>query len=155
MIRNSIILIVALILSGCHGGLSGIMTSSGAGHYQIYRINPDPEYVNKFDQSTKGTIEDLLKSLWFEKKHAWGKPLLKDYQVSTFQRKYKGHYVNIDVQISEEHIIFMSTSYSSITEKIFNNLEAELNRKFGRSNIEECYSIKTLYIHNCFENSWG
>jgi len=155
VIRNIIFLIFVLILSGCSGGLSGIMSSSAAGHWQIYRINSDPDYINKFEHSAQDTIEALFNSLWFERKYDWGKPFLKDALVTTFERKYKDRYVHIDIQISAEQIIIMSTSYSTFTEKVFSNLESELARKFGSSNIEKCYGTKDLNGHSCFESVWG
>ena len=153
--HNKAIIIIMLILSGCSGGLSGIMSSSGVNYWQIYRISYDPAYVSKLDKPFENILEDIFYKLWFEKKHDWGKPILRDAQVATFQRRYKDRYISLDVQISPKHIIIMSSSYSSYTKELFDDLKSVLNETFGEYNVEECYGAKDLNGHSCFEDKWG
>lgn len=155
MFRHFAIVIAMLMLSGCSGGLSGIMSSSSANYWQIYRISYDPAYVSKLEQPIKNTLEDIFSKLWFEKKHDWGKPVLRDAQVATFQRKYKDRYISLDVQISPKRIIIMSSSYSGFTEDLFNDLESALKETFGKNSFEKCYGVKDLNGHSCFEDKWG
>ncbi len=161
MFRCAVILIVAsLILSGCVGGLSGIMSSSGPGHWIIYQISypvdgrrfePSPE--GRFDHLifNEGIVQGLLFSQGYRKKQGWLTPLLRNALVATFQQKYKDTYISIDVEIGLERIIMMSTSYSSDTKSAFDNLESALKETFGESNVEECFDTKTLYGHSCFQ----
>ena len=155
MLRNTAVIIIMLVLSACSGGLSGIMSSSSANYWQIYRISYDPAYVSKLEQPVKNTLEDIFYKLLFVKKHDWGKPLLRDAQVASFQRKYKDRYISMDVQISPKRIIIMSSSYSSVTEDVFNDLESALKETFGKNSIEKCYGVKDLNGHSCFEDKWG
>ena len=160
MFRHAIILIVAsLILSGCVGGLSGVMTSSVPGHWVIYQISY-PESARRFEPSpegrldklifNEGIVQGLLFSQDYRKKQGWLTPLLRNARVATFKQKYKDTYISIDVEIGLERIIMMSTSYSSDTKDAFDNLESALKETFGDTNVEECIDTKTLYGHSCF-----
>ena len=161
MYRHAIILIVSsLILSACAGGLSGIMTSSVPGQWLLYKVTY-PESAKRFDPSPEGRFDHLvynegimdrllLVELGYKKKQDWHSPLLANTHVATFRQKYRGTYINLDVEISLEKIIIMSTSYSSDTKKAFDNLESALKEIFGETNVEECFDTKTLYGHSCF-----
>ena len=129
-----------------------MMTSSGFGHWQIYRINYQPEVARKFEQATENILEDLFFKLGFEKKYDWGRPFLVKARAATFKRKYRDRYISFDVQISEKNIILMSLAYSEYTKTIFDKLESELHGIFGESNIEKCYGRKDLDGHSCFQN---
>ena len=60
MFRCAIVLIVtSLILSGCVGGLSGIMSSSVPGHWIIYQISY-PEGGRRFEPSPEGRLDKLI-----------------------------------------------------------------------------------------------
>ena len=156
MFRDVVIIIFAmLLLSACSGGVSGVMSSSGFGHWQIYKISYQSGVAKKIDKPAENILEELFFNLGLKKKYDWGKPWLIDARVATFQRKYKDRYITIDVQISEKEIIIMSTSYSSYTEDVFNNLESALNKIFGKENIEKCYGTKDLNGHSCFNKKWG
>jgi len=163
MYRHTIILIVSsLILSACAGGLSGIMTSSVPGQWLLYKITY-PESAKRFDPSPEGRLDHLvynesiiekllLVDLGYKMKQGWHSPLLANAHVATFKQKYRGNYINLDVEISLEKIIIMSTSYSSDTKKAFDNLESALKEIFGETNVEKCFDTKTLYGHDCFGN---
>jgi hypothetical protein len=163
MYHHAIILIVSsLILSACAGGLSGIMTSSVPGQWLIYQVTY-PESAKRFEPSPEGRwdhliyyegiIEKLLiVDLGYKKKQDWHSPLLANAQVATFKQKYRGNYINLDVEISLERILIMSTSYSSDTKKAFDNLQSALKEIFSETNVEECFDTKTLYGHDCFGN---
>jgi hypothetical protein len=160
MFRHAITLIVSsLILSGCVGGLSGIMSSSGPGHWLIYQVHypvggrkfePSPE--GRLDKLifNKGIVHGLLFSQGYRIKQGWLTPLLRYARVATFKQKYKDTYISIDVEIGLERIIMMSTSYSIYTKDAFDNLESALKETFGETNVEECFDTKTLYGHSCF-----
>ena len=161
MFRCAIVLIVvSLILSGCVGGLSGIMSSSVPGHRLIYQISY-PESGRKFEPSPEGRLDKLifkegivhhlLVSQGYRIKQGWLTPFLRNARVATFKQKYKDSYISIDVEIGLERIIMMSTSYSSETKNVFDNLESALKEKFGETNVEECFDTKTLYGHSCFQ----
>jgi hypothetical protein len=144
-------IIVILILSGCSGGLSGIMSSSGAGHWLIYKVSLNAETEINFVQPTEQVLEAMLLNLGYEKAFDWGEPFLINAQVAKFKQKYKNQYISLDVQISEKDIIIMSTSYSSVTEKVFNKLELALNEKFTGFDIDKCFETKHIYGHSCFK----
>ena len=154
-LRNVVMCTVIFSLSACSGGISGVMSSSGMNHWQIYRINFQPEMGKKFDQPIEYVLEDLFFNLGFKKKHDWGKPFLAYARAATFQQKYIDRYISLDVQISEKQIIIMSTAYSSYTKNIFDGIEQELKGAFGEKNIESCYGTKDLNGHSCFEKKWG
>ena len=129
MYRYAIILLVyALILSGCVGGLSGVMTSSVPGQWVIYKINY-PESGKRFEASREGRLDHLIYNegivermliyLGYRRKQGWLTPLLRNAHVATFKQKYKDIYISIDVEIGLERIIMMSTSYSSDTKNRF------------------------------------
>jgi len=154
MFRCAVILIFAsLILSACVGGLSGIMSSSGPGHWLIYQVSY-PQSGKRFDQSpegrfdllifNEGIVEHLLVNLGYERKQGWYMPLLANARVASFKQKY------IDIEIALERIIIMSTSYSSDTKYAFGNLQSALKETFGETNVEECFDTKSLYGHSCF-----
>jgi hypothetical protein len=160
MFRCAVILIFAsLILSACVGGLSGIMSSSGPGHWLIYQVSY-PQSGKRFDQSpegrfdllifNEGIVEHLLVNLGYERKQGWYMPLLANARVASFKQKYKDHYISIDIEIALERIIIMSTSYSSDTKYAFGNLQSALKATFGETNVEECFDTKSLYGHSCF-----
>ena len=76
-------------------------------------------------------------------------------KVATFKKKYRGHYIIIDAEISKELIILMSTSYSNVTKKVFDTLELALKEIFGESSVDECFGTKDIYSHSCFNASSG
>jgi hypothetical protein len=152
MFRNTVIIIIAtLILSGCSGGLSGIMSSSGFGKWQIYKVSSQPEIVNKFEQPVENILEDMLFNLGFEKKYDWGGPAFANARVATFNQKYKDRYIILNVEISRKKIIVMSTSYSNYTKSVFNDLETALKEIFAEINVEKCFSTKDIHGHSCFQ----
>jgi hypothetical protein len=136
------------------------MTSSVPGQWLIYKVTY-PESAKRFDPSPEGRFDHLifnegivdqllLVDLGYKKKQDWHSPLLASAQVATFIQKYRGNYISIDVEVSLERILIMSTSYSSDTKKAFDNLESALKEIFGETNVEECFDTKTLYGHSCF-----
>jgi len=160
MFRHAVILIAAsLILSACVGGLSGIMSSSGPGHWLIYQVTY-PQSGRRFDQSpegrfdllifNEGVVERLLVNLGYKRKQGWYMPLLVNARVAAFKQKYGDTYISIDVEIGLDIILMMSTSYSSDTKDAFDNLESALKETFGETNVEECFDTKSLYGHSCF-----
>ena len=154
MFRHAIVLIVAsLLLSGCVGGLSGIMTSSVPGQWLIYQITY-PEDGRRFEPSpegridklifNEGVVQGLLFSQGYRRKQGWLTPLLRNAHVATFKKKHKDTYISIDVEIGLERIIMMSTSYSSVTKDAFDALETALKETFGETNVEEKFCIKDI-----------
>jgi len=155
MLRNAVIIIVALlILSGCAGGLSGIVSSSFPGHWLVYKVSY-PEDGRKLEQSAEEILENQLFNQGFKKKYDWRRPWFSNVRVATFKQKYRGHYIRIDAEISQELIIIMSTSYSDVTKKVFDTLESALKEIFGESSVEECFGIKDIYGHSCFNTLSG
>jgi len=155
MFRNAVIIIVALlILSGCAGGLSGIVSSSVPGHWLVYKVTY-PEDGRKFEQSSEEIIESQLFNQGFKKSYDWRKPWLSNVRVATFKQKYRSQYISIDAEISQELIIIMSTSYTDVTKKVFDTLESALKEIFGESSVEKCFSIKDIYGHSCFNSLSG
>ena len=74
MFRNAVIIIVALlILSGCAGGLSGIVSSSFPGHWLVYKVSY-PEDGKKLEQSSEEILENQLFNQGFKKKYDWRRP---------------------------------------------------------------------------------
>lgn len=155
MFRNAVITIVALlILSGCAGGLSGIVSSSYHGHWLVYKVSY-PEDGRNFDQPAEEILENQLFNQGFKKKYDWRRPWFSNVKVATFKQKYRGHYISIDAEISQELIIIMSTSYSNVTKKVFDTLESALKEIFGESSVDECFGTKDIYGHSCFNASSG
>ena len=152
MFRNAVVIIIAtFILSACSGGVSGVMSSSGFGHWKIYKINYQAEIGRKLEQPIEEILEHMLFNIGFEKKNDWGSPVLANARVATFKQSYKDRYISIDVEISPKNIIFMSTSYSNYTKDVFNNLESALNEIFGETNVEKCFGTKDINGHSCFQ----
>ena len=150
MFRNVVVTIVALlILSGCAGGLSGIVSSSYHGHWLVYKVSY-PEDGRNFDQPAEEILENQLFNQGFKKKYDWRRPWFSNVKVATFKQKYRGHYISIDAEISQELIIIMSTSYSNVTKKVFDTLESALKEIFGESSVDECFGTKDIYGHSCF-----
>ncbi len=155
MFRNVVVTIVALlILSGCAGGLSGIVSSSYHGHWLVYKVSY-PEDGRNFDQPAEEILENQLFNQGFKKKYDWRRPWFSNVKVATFKQKYRGHYISIDAEISQELIIIMSTSYSNVTKKVFDTLESALKEIFGESSVDECFGTKDIYSHSCFNASSG
>ena len=155
MFRNVVVTIVALlILSGCAGGLSGIVSSSYPGHWLVYKVSY-PEDGRNFDQPAEEILENQLFNQGFKKKYDWRSPWFSNVKVATFKQKYRGHYISIDAEISQELIIIMSTSYSNVTKKVFDTLESALKEIFGESSVDECFGTKDIYGHSCFNASSG
>jgi len=155
MFRNAVIIIVALlILSGCAGGLSGIVSSSYPGHWLVYKVSY-PEDGRKLEQSSEEILENQLFNQGFKKIYDWRRPWLSNVKVATFKQKYRGHYISIDAEISQELIIIMSPSYSDVTKNVFDTLESALKEIFGESSVEECFGIKDIYGHSCFNTLSG
>jgi len=155
MFRNAVFIIVALlILSGCAGGLSGVVTSSFPGKWLVYKVSY-PEDERKLEQSTEEVLDNQLFNQGFKKSYDWRRPLFSNVRVATFKLKYRGHYIRIDAEISQELIILMSTSYSDVTKKVFDTLESALIEIFGESSVEECFGTKDIYGHSCFNTPSG
>lgn len=153
MHRNITIIIVnLLILSGCTGGLSGIVSSAFPGHWLVYKVSY-PEDGGGPDQSIEDYLDNQLFSHGFKKKYDWRRPWFSNVRVATFNQIYRGNYIIIDTEISQDLIIIMSTSYSEETEKVFNRLESSLKETFGESSVEVCFGTKDIYWHRCF-NTW-
>lgn len=150
MFRNVVVTIVALlILSGCAGGLSGIVSSSYPGHWLVYKVSY-PEDGRKLEQSSEEILENQLLNQGFKKIYGWRRPWFSDVSVATFKQKYRSHYISIDVEISQELIIIMSTSYFDVTKKVFDTLESALKEIFDESSVEKCFGTKDIYGHSCF-----
>ncbi len=150
MFRNTVIVIVAsLIISGCAGGLSGVMSSSVPGHWLVYKVSY-PEDGKALEHSSEEILEDQLFNQGFKKIYDWRRPWFRNARVATFKQKYRGHYIRIDAEISQEKIIIMSTSYSDVSKNVFDTLESALQEIFGEPNVEECFGIKDIYGHSCF-----
>ena len=155
MFRNAIIIIVTLlILSGCAGGLSGIVSSSFPGHWLVYKVSY-PEDGRKLEQSSEEILENQLFNQGFKKKYGWRRPWFSNVSVATFKQRYRGHYISIDAEISRELIIIMSTSYSNMTKKVFDRLESALKEIFGEPSVEKCFGTKDIYGHSCFNTLSG
>ena len=155
MFRNAVIIIVALlILSGCAGGLSGIVSSSFPGHWLVYKVSY-PEDGRKLEQSSEEILENQLFNQGFKKIYDWRMTWFSNVRVATFKQKYRGHYISIDAEISQELIIIMSTSYSDVTKNVFDTLESALKEIFGESSVEECFGTKDIYGHSCFNTLSG
>ncbi len=155
MFRNTVVTLVALlILSGCAGGLSGIVSSSFPGHWLVYKVSY-PEDGKKLEQSSEEILENQLFNQGFKKKYDWRRPWFSNVRVATFKQKYRGQYISIDAEISQELIIIMSTSYSDVTKKVFDTLESALKEIFGESSVEECFGTKDIYGHSCFNTLSG
>jgi hypothetical protein len=146
-----VIIIICLFLSGCSGGVSGVMSSSGFGHWKIYKVNYPRGGGLKLDKPIEVIIEDVLFNSGFKKKTGWGSPVLVDAMVATFKQNYMDRYISLDVQISRNSIIFMTTSYSDYTKVVFDGVESELADIFGETNIETCFGRKDLNGHSCFQ----
>jgi len=155
MFRNVVVTIVALLIpSGCAGGLSGIVSSSYPGHWLVYKVSYLEDGRN-FDQPAEEILENQLFNQGFKKKYDWRRPWFSNVKVATFKQKYRGHYISIDAEISQELIIIMSTSYSNVTKKVFDTLESALKEIFGESSVDECFGTKDIYGHSCFNASSG
>ena len=141
-----------LMLSACTGGISGTMSSSAFGYWQVYKVEYSPSLF-KSDYSVDNTIEDLFYNLAFESNADWHSPMLSYSRINTFKRPYKDRYIRIDVELSDENIILMSMSYSPVTENIFKNIESELNDLFGESNVAQCYGVKDVNGFSCFRGN--
>ena len=156
MLRNFIMIVMTTtMLTGCSGGVSGVMTSSGTGQWQFYRINYASEMASKLEQPAEALLENAFFKLGFRKTGGWGKPLLKNAMVAKFKTKYRERYISMDVQISRKNILLMTTSYNQETEGIFTTLESELALAFGETNIEQCYGTKDINGHTCFNKQKG
>lgn len=152
MFRNIIIsLLAAITLLACAGGMNGTMSSAAVGYWQVYKVDYQASSFNDSQYSVEMLIEDLFFKLGFEDNGHWHSPLLNYSRVTTFKQAYKDRYINVIVEVAEEQIIVMSTSYSVLTEKVFNSIEAELNSLFGKMNVAQCYGIKDIYGHSCFK----
>ncbi len=152
MLRIIIIsFIAALMLSACAGGISGTMSSSAFGYWQVYKVDYQPSLYDESNYTVGDNLEDLFFNMGFEGDDQWHSPLLNYSRVNTFKRLYKDRYIRIDVEVSEENIILMSTSYSPVTKNVFNSIQSELNELFGESNVAQCYGIKDNLGHSCFK----
>lgn len=155
MFRNAVNIIVALlILSGCAGGLSGVVSSSFPGKWLVYKVSY-PEDGRKLEQSAEEVLDNQLFNQGFKKSYDWRRPWFSNVRVATFKQKYRGHYIRIDAEISQELIIIMSTSYSDVTKRVFDTLESALIEIFGESSVEECFGTKDIYGHSCFNTPSG
>jgi len=155
MLRNAVIIIVAtLILSGCAGGLSGIVSSSAPGHYLVYKVS-HPEDGKNLEQSSEEILDNQLFKQGFRKIYDWRGPWFSNARVATFRQKYREHYIRIDAEISHDLIILMSTSYSDVTKRVFDTLNSALIEIYGESSVEECFGTKDIYGHSCFNTLSG
>ena len=152
MFRNAIIIILALLtLSGCAGGISGLVNSSYPGHYLVYKVSY-PEDGSRLEQSSEDIIDAQLLKQGFKKNYDWRTLWFANVSVATFKQKYRGHYIRIDAEISQDLIILMSSSYSDVTKKVFDSLESALIEIYGESSVEECFGTKDIYGHSCFNS---
>ncbi len=155
MFRNAVFIIVALsILTGCAGGLSGIVSSSVPGKYLVYKVTY-PEDGRILEQSSEEILDNQLFNQGFKKIYDWRRLWFSNASVASFKQKYRGHYIRIDAEISPELIILMSTSYSDRTKKVFDRLESALIEIYGESSVEECFGTKDIYGHSCFNTLSG
>ncbi len=155
MFRNTVIIIIAaLILSACAGGLSGLVSSSAPGHYLVYKVSY-PEDGRELEFSTEEILEFQFFKQGFKKEYDWRRPWVSGVRVATFKLRYRGDYISIDVEISKDLIILMSTSYSDRTKKVFDTLESGLKEIFGENSVVECFGVKDIYGHSCFNTISG
>ena len=155
MFRNAVITIVALlILSGCAGGLSGIVSSSYPGHWLVYKVSY-PEDGRVLEQSSEEILENQLFNQGFKKIYDWRRPWISNVSVASFKQKYRGRYIRIDAEISQELIILMSTAYSDETKKVFDTLKSALIEIYGETSVEECFGTKDINGHSCFNTLSG
>ena len=155
MFHNTVIFtITLLILSGCAGGLSGIVSSSAPGHYLVYKAS-HPEDGKQLEQSSEEILENQLFKQGFRKRYDWRRPWFSNDRVATFKQKYRGNYIRIDVEISQDLIILMSSAYSDVTKRVFDTLESTLIEIYGESSVEECFGTKDIYEHSCFDTLSG
>ena len=155
MFRHIVVSIVALlILSGCAGGLSGVVTSSFPGQWLVYKVSY-PDDGTKLEQSTEEILDNQLFKQGFKRSYDWRRPWFSNVSVATFKQKYRGHYIRIDTEISQELIILMSTSYFDVTKNVFDTLESALIETYGETNVEECFGTKDTYSHSCFNTPSG
>lgn len=149
MLRQSIsLLITVLILSGCAGGLSGILGSSFPGHWLIYTVD-FPAHRAISDRPTEDMLDEMLFKQGFELKYNWRSLFLANVNVATFRQKFRGNYIVIDVEISKEKIIMMSTSYSDNTKIVFNHLESALKEAFGLPYVTQRFCTKDINHYRC------
>ncbi len=155
MFRNTVVSIVALlILSGCAGGLSGVVSSSFPGKWLVYKVSYADDGT-KLEQSAEEVLDNQFFKQGFKRSYDWRRPWFSNVRVATFKQKYRGHYIRIDTEISQKLIILMSTSYSDVTKKVFDTLELALIEIYGETNIEECFGTKDIYGHTCFNTLSG
>ncbi len=155
MFRHIVVSIVALlILSGCAGGLSGVVSSSVPGQWLVYKVSY-PDDGTKLEQSTEEILDNQFFNQGFKRSYDWRRPWFSNVSVATFKLKYRGHYIRIATEISQELIILMSTSYSDVTKNVFDTLESALIEIYGETNVEECFGTKDTYSHSCFNTPSG
>ena len=155
MFRNVVIITVAtLILSGCAGGLSGTVSRSYFDQWLVYKVS-SPEDGRKLEQSSEEILENQFFKQGFKKIYDWRGPWFSNVSVATFKQKYRGHYIRIDAEISQELIILMSNSYTDVTKRVFDTFESALIEIYGESSVEECFGTKDIYGHSCFNTLSG
>ncbi len=165
MLRSVISIIgISLILSACAGGLGGLVSSSFPDHYLVYKVsyadaekqeNNAQDYERQQDEahlekSAKELIEHQFFSQGFRNNYDWRRPWFSRARVATFKRKYSGHYISVDVEISRDSIILISPSYSVATKNIFDTLESGLTSTFDAASVEKCFGTKDINGFSCF-----
>jgi len=89
MFRNAVVSIVALlILSGCAGGLSGVVSSSVPGHWLVYKVSY-PEDGTKLEQSAEEILDNQFFNQGFKRSYDWRRPWFSNVSVATFKQKYR------------------------------------------------------------------
>ena len=155
MFRSTVLIVVVLLtLSGCTGGLSGIVSSSYFGPWLVYKVSY-PEVGKQLEQSSKEILENQLFNQGFKKNNDWRTPWFSNVRTASFKQKYRGHYIRIDVEISQDLIILMSFSYSGDTKRVFETLKSALIEIYGESSVEECFGTKGPREHSCFDTISG
>jgi hypothetical protein len=155
MFRNTVlIVVVVLTLSGCTGGLSGIVSSSYFGPWLVYKVSY-PEDGKQLELSSEEILENQLFTQGFKKNNDWRMPWFSNTRIASFKQKFGKHHIRIDVEVSQDLIILMSFSYSGDTKKVFDTLESALIEIYGESSVEECFGTKGPRGHSCFDTISG
>ena len=149
---RSVLLGLMMILAGCSGGVSGIMTSTAPGYWQIYRINYQAGMAHELQTSIEVVLEEMFLKLGYKQRRSWGSPLLAEARVSSFRQNYRGNLIEIKVEIRAKYILMLSTSYTTQNKYIFDKLESVLRKQFGNDSVESCYGVKDIHYRTCLDN---
>ena len=92
MLRSTIrIVVVLLTLSGCTGGLSGIVSSAHFGSWLVYKVSY-PEDGKQLEQFSEEILENQLFTQGFKKNNDWRTPWFSHTRTASFKQKYWASY---------------------------------------------------------------